>query len=260
MDKRTEYWNETYVKYWKDKVDAANDESKQDITEGDSKTENDTEAYGLFNKVEYHAGDKLLDFGCGFGRFWTFFQDKKQDYYGIDISQAMLDEFIRIYPEAKEKVQTSEGEKLPFADNTFKHIVCNGVFDACYQEQALEEMLRVCVVGGDIILTGKNNNYYEDDTQALIAERNARRKGHPNYFTDLHRMKQMLLDKGMEILYEKYELRREDMEKGISCYKEPKLFYTWSLIIKKRKQLEKYIFEKFSDQYSNTWNIVGMSD
>ena len=73
-------------------------------------------------------------------------------------------------------------------------------------------------------------------------------------------MKRMLLDKAMEIIYEKYELRREDMEKGISCYEEPKRFYTWSLIIKKSKQLEKCTFEKFSDKYSKTWKLVGMDD
>ena len=45
-------------------------------------------------------------------------------------------------------------------------------------------MIRVTELGGRILITGKNDKYYADDEQAYIAEEAARKKGHPNYFTD----------------------------------------------------------------------------
>lgn len=149
MDKRKEYWDETYVKYWKEKVDASNDDEKKEIVKGDAKTMNDEASVRLFNHVDFQPNEKCLDFGCGFGRFWSYLVDeKKQNYFGIDISEAMINEFVKSYPLARENLKVTEGEKLPFEDEFFDHIVCNGVFDACYQEQALAEILRTCAVGG----------------------------------------------------------------------------------------------------------------
>lgn len=259
MDRKS-YWNETYVKYWRQKVDASNNTNAEDITQGDSKTISDVESHQLFEKISYVSGQRLLDFGCGFGRFYKFFRNKSQEYYGIDISEAMITEFELRYPEAKNSLFVSEGECLPFDDAMFSVVVCQGVFDACYQEKALAEMLRVCAQDGYILLTGKNTNYFIEDEGALIAERNARRKGHPNYFSDVHEMKQQLFGEQISIIYEAYYLRRADMETGIKVEKEPETFYAWEMILRKVGKRTQFEFSKFSDAYSNTWNKSGWKD
>ncbi len=258
---RKNYWNVDYVEYWKDKIDVANDETKQDITEGDSKTSSDIAAYNLFGHISYKKDDRLLDFGCGFGRFFDYFNNgMKQDYYGIDISKAMLEEFVKVYPASRKKVQVSEGEELPFENSFFQHVICYGVFDACYQEQALQEMIRVCKQGGDICISGKSVNYFIDDEMGLVAERNARRKGHPNYFTDMSKMKKILMEHSISIVYEKYYLRRVDLENDSAVESEPDKFYAWALILRKNKNLTIKNFEKFSFEYSNTWKQSGWSE
>ena len=155
----------------------------------------------------------------------------------------------------------AEGESLPFSDDFFDAIVCNGVFDACYQEQALAEMLRTCVWGGYILLTGKNSLYSPDDNKAMVAERNARRKGHPNYFTDVPKMTSQLREKGISIKYEAYYPYREDMETGKRLTKPPERFYAWELVLNKAPITNgQYHFAKFSDAYSYTWKQSGWND
>lgn len=261
MDKRTAYWNEEYVKYWKAKVEETTDKSAEGVTKGDVKTVGDDVIYAEFDRLGYAEGDKLLDYGCGFGRFYEYFRDKKQDYFGMDISQAMIDETVKRYPELKDKVQVSEGEHLPYQDESFDKIICQGVFDACYQNQALSEMLRVAKLGGCLYITGKNNNYFDDDELALVAERNARRKGHPNFFTDVHKMRQMLLDMGDTILSEEYTLRRGDWVEQREVGKIPEKFYEWRLYIRKDSKFDSTTgLPVFSDAYSETWKRVGMAD
>lgn len=148
MDKRTEYWNNTYVEYWKEKVAETAESGESSITKGDVKTVGDDALYKEFDKFSYNTGDKLLDYGCGFGRFYDYFKKKKQDYYGIDISQGMITEALKNYPELEGKVSVSEGEHLKFDENTFDKVICYGVFDCCYQNEALSEMLRVTKRGG----------------------------------------------------------------------------------------------------------------
>ena len=149
---RKEYWNKDYVAYWKAVTDEAEDSSSVDskiqkVSGHDFKTQGIEAITSFFDKLDYKVSDKLLDYGCGFGRFYPYFANKC-DYYGIDISSAMIDECIKRFPEAKQKFIVAEGEHLPFQSEYFDKIVCAGVFDACYQEQALTEMLRVTSEGG----------------------------------------------------------------------------------------------------------------
>ena len=71
-----------------------------------------------------------------------------------------------------------------------------GVFDCTYQNEALSEFFRVLVPGGRMYLTGKNDKYCRDDYLAFAAEKGARAKGHPNYFTDVKRMREVIADYG----------------------------------------------------------------
>lgn len=252
---RKEYWNETYMKYWNSVTDDANQEGSQ--TEISKETEGDCKAPGercltaFFEILQSKKEEKLLDYGCGFGRFYPYFSEKSE-YYGIDISHAMIEECQRRYPHARARFLVAEGENLPFAGGFFDEIVCFGVFDACYQEHALEEMMRVCKVGGKILITGKNINYFVNDEQAVTAEEAARKKGHPNYFTDVKKMLQQLHG-FVDIVESRYFAYRGDFATATYANAMPEEFYEWGIIFRKVANSASLKLEKFSDEYSNTW-------
>lgn len=79
------------------------------------------------------------------------------------------------------------------------------------QEDSLFELNRILKLGGIAMFTGKNIDYFDDDSATFIAERNAKIKDFPNHFTDLHKMIANLKEYGF--LFEKLFIffRRGDM-------------------------------------------------
>ena len=169
-----------------------------------------------------------------------------------------FDECIKKFPDEKDRFVVAEGENLPYEDNFFDKVICNGVFDACYQEQALQEMLRVCKVGGNILISGKNDLYYMDDEEAYTAEVNARKKEHPNYFTDVSNMLAQL-GTICDVVEERYAKRRGDFGKNKFVEEIPDIFYEWEVILKKNKDMDEN-FSKFSDAYSKTWKSKNIKE
>ena len=102
-----------------------------------------------------------------------------------------------------------------------------------------------------LVISGKNDHYFLDDDEAYIAEINARKKGHPNYFTDVHNMLKQLKPL-CQIIEQSYGLRRGDFLQGKFHSDIPKRFYEWKLIVKKVKNFDGS-FAKFSDAYSRTF-------
>src|ERR1017187_3454457 len=100
------------------------------------------------------AGKRVLDIGCGKGRFARVFhqQEPAAELWGLDISETMLS-FV------PEGIHTRAGSmtELPFAD---------GFFDGAYATESLEhaveiekavgEMCRVVKPGGRIAIIDKN--------------------------------------------------------------------------------------------------------
>lgn len=260
MSDRKTYWNKEYTQYWKELTNEANDKhgdktSVRKLSTGDYKTVGNDSSIALFDELIYLPQDKLLDYGCGFGRFFDFFS-ARSIYYGIDISDSMIAECVKKYPEHANHFRTSEGEELPFEDEFFDKIICFGVFDACYQETAICEMLRVLKVGGRILVTGKNNHYHEDDEQAYIAEEAARKKGHPNYFTDVKYMLQQL-NKYVSVEKQRFYRYRGDFGKEIYTMEMPEQFYEYALILKKTDSSCRLdSFKTFAYEYSKTWQQI----
>ena len=255
---RKDYWNQTYVDYFKARVTESNigkqEESK--LIEGDVKVADDHVAEAFFDQVTYVPGMKLLDFGCGWARFFHFFREKGVDYYGIDISEQMISSALEDYPNLETRLFVAEGEELPFSNDFFDRIVCYGTFDACYQESALAEMLRVLKKGGRILISGKTADYFDDDGKALLAERNARKKGHPNYFTNTPMMQEELARSHVSIPYAEYFLRRGDMGRLAFSHTIPERFYEYRLVLEKEGDGETGAFPPFSDAYSSTYRRI----
>jgi Cyclopropane-fatty-acyl-phospholipid synthase. len=72
---RKDYWNQTYVDYYKGRVEESNTakQGASKLIAEDVKVADDHVAEAFFNQVTYTPGMKLLDIGCGWGRFSSFF-------------------------------------------------------------------------------------------------------------------------------------------------------------------------------------------
>lgn len=256
MDRKS-YWNESYLKYWEAKVNEANSNNGLTLNKNDIKTTSNDLMFECCDLIDVNKGMNVLDFGSGLCRVYPYFKNKKVNYYGIDISEAMICKSKKVYPELKYKLFVSEGENLIFKDLFFDIVLCFGVFDACYQEDALKEMLRVLKKDGLLVLTGKNNLYFKDDEKAFVAEKNARAKGHPNYFTNVKNMIFQLQEYGYSIEKSFYFPRRGDFQKKNHVNEIPDRFYEYLLIIRKNG-IKALRSSKFSDSYSDTFKEINI--
>jgi ubiquinone/menaquinone biosynthesis C-methylase UbiE len=100
-------------------------------------------------------GDKLLDLGCGNGRWFKLFKTYNIDYIGVDSSKSLIDIAQKNNPEAK--FQVEEGLNLSFPDNFFDKIYSIAVFHHIpskeFRLKFLKEIKRVLRPGGLLVLT-----------------------------------------------------------------------------------------------------------
>lgn len=99
--------------------------------------------------------DKVLDLGCGNGRFFEFCKNKNADYFGADPSEKLIAIAKSRYPEAK--FQTTDALKLPFPNNYFDKIYSIAVLHHIPSKELrlrfLEEAKRVLKPKGLLIVT-----------------------------------------------------------------------------------------------------------
>ena len=58
-------------------------------------------------------GDKVLDSGCGNGRYYSLFKEKGIEYVGIDSSKNLIEITNRRYPEADFRVEDALNLSFP---------------------------------------------------------------------------------------------------------------------------------------------------
>ena len=245
-----QYWEE-YVSYWLEKVKESNEHNPNTK----DTTVDDQILYTYVSKLDFKAGEKVLDYGCGFCRLYPFIKDvpvENIEYYGVDIAQSPLDYAYELYPELQGRLQILNDERIPHEKNSFDKIVCFGVLDACHQEETILDIIKVLKVGGKALVTGKNHLYYEDDSMAMTAEVNARKKGHPNYFTNVTSLKQQLEERGITIEQAYYFRRRGDFVNNNYETVQPDYFYEFAIVIRKDQEVLKE-FNTFSSKYSTTY-------
>jgi ubiquinone/menaquinone biosynthesis C-methylase UbiE len=102
-------------------------------------------------------GDRILDFGCGNGRMLEILNNKKIEYYGVDISQKLIDLAQKKYANSGINFQKISGSGiLPFPDNFFNSIVSISVFHhfpSGYAKVMAKEIYRVTKPEGTIIIS-----------------------------------------------------------------------------------------------------------
>jgi ubiquinone/menaquinone biosynthesis C-methylase UbiE len=107
-------------------------------------------AAGCFKK-----GDRVLDIGCGNGRFCQFFKEQGAEYSGIDNSRNLIAIARKNFPEANFAVADALG--LPFKENVFDLAVSFAVIHHIPSKylrlKFFNEARRVLKPGGRLIAT-----------------------------------------------------------------------------------------------------------
>jgi len=102
------------------------------------------------------AGLKVIDVGCGEGRFSRMLAHLGADVTGIDLTPALVAEAKKLHPEGD--YIASGAESLPFNDNEFDMAVSYVVLvDIVDYRTAIAEMARVIVPGGLIVAANVNS-------------------------------------------------------------------------------------------------------
>lgn len=253
-DSRQQYWNSKYTEYWQQRVAESSNE-RSEIVSGDSVTPSEISWYHHLSKVPFKSGN-ILDIGCGWGRFFNYFEQNNLRISGIDISSSMIEKANEKFlsQEFIESLDVGIAEDLPYESNTFDNVCCLATFDATYQNKSLSEFLRVLKPGGNLYLSGKNYMYHDNDNEALVAENNARLKGHPNFFTNLTSLIQLCEILQINTIYSAFFDLRGDFSRVKYSLSKPMLFYEYFIVMTPTSEMSTSLhLPSISCDYSDTF-------
>jgi len=121
----------------------------------------------ILDLVVPHAGERVLDVGCGNGNHLEFFRDKWCSITGIDPSAEIL-EIARTKLGSKAELILSQAEDLPFSDDEFDIVTLINVLEIAKNPQkVISEAIRVC--RGRVFI-GFLNNYSFVGTKQRLKE------------------------------------------------------------------------------------------
>lgn len=108
-----------------------------------------------FLKSKVVSGEKVLDLGCGNGRFIEFFKKQGIEYFGVDNSERLIEIAKKRHPEGN--FQVADSFNLPFPDNFFDKIISIAVLHHIpsygKRTEFLKEAKRILKPKGVLILT-----------------------------------------------------------------------------------------------------------
>ena len=168
----------------------------------------------LFDKY-LDPKDRVLDSGCGNGRFYDSFIEKEVEYFGVDPSLNLIDIAKKNHPQGN--FQVASGDSLPFSGNYFDKVfsiaVLHHIPSLDFRSQFLKEAKRVLKDDGYLILTVWNLKEKVDKDFNLLSwfKRRKLDKGdvflpwygsNNTYFHcfNLEELVQLVKDSGFEVL------------------------------------------------------------
>lgn len=106
----------------------------------------------LFDKYLV-PNDKVLDLGCGNGRFYQSFKNKNVDYLGIDVSSKLIEIAKNNHPEAKFTISSIELINDGSFDKIYSIAVLHHIPSHDLRLKFLKEIKRSLKKDGNLILT-----------------------------------------------------------------------------------------------------------
>jgi SAM-dependent methyltransferase len=117
-----------------------------------------------FDRLPVGPGDRVLDMGCGGGRHAFALYRRGAHVTALDMDPAELKDVAGMFAGMRDAGEVPEGAtaaavrgtaySLPFADDTFDHVVCAEVLEHLPQDgRAMAELTRVLKPGGMIAVT-----------------------------------------------------------------------------------------------------------
>jgi len=101
------------------------------------------------------AGEKVLDLGCGNGRFYGFFKDKDVQYFGLDNSEKLIEIAKKKYPKADFRAGDALNIVFPagYFDKIYSIAVLHHIPSKELRLNFLKEAFNALKPNGKIIIT-----------------------------------------------------------------------------------------------------------
>lgn len=115
----------------------------------------DTHVADVLNALGLHAGQRLLDVGCGDGGWHPRIVERGVSVVGADLMAGMLREArtAGAHLAPRPSLVQADAQALPCASQLFDRVLCSGVlYHVPDCEQALREMRRVLCPGGRAVI------------------------------------------------------------------------------------------------------------
>ncbi len=115
----------------------------------------DTTLPWLLDTLQPEPADRLLDVGCGTGRFVVSLAPLVASAVGIDMTAEMLQQARQLQDEGKvANIEWQQGDvaDLPFANGEFSIVTCRAMLHHVIEPaRVIAEMTRVCAQGGRLV-------------------------------------------------------------------------------------------------------------
>lgn len=140
-------------------------------------------------KGRYRPNEQILDAGCGGGRNLTWFVSNGLNVFGIDQNNEKVDLCRTTFRTISENFVTGNLVQLPYADQSFDHIICSAVLhfaeSTTHFQRMFAELTRVLKKNGSLFIRmttdvglpqkpspiGKGVYYLKDETSRFLLTR-----------------------------------------------------------------------------------------